>query len=100
MLVEGPRSLLGYDWFIRFVLRQDAAGKFIVVERLLTRHPRVLCRDKVGFGLGCYVSGQLPLGVQFGAALGGRYALYAARMGKLLPIGDEPAFAVRGRANE
>jgi hypothetical protein len=99
VFVERSWGFFGDEWSISLVFGQDATGEFEVVEGLLAGHAGALRQDKPRLGLWCNVSGELPLGVQLGTALGSRYALHAARVGQFSSIRYEPSFTVRRRVN-
>jgi hypothetical protein len=97
VVIERSGSFLGDDGRIRFILRQNTAGEFEVMERLLAGHARALSPDNIRFRR--YVSGEFSPGVQFRATFRGGDALHAACVGQLLPVRYEPSFAVGRRVN-
>jgi hypothetical protein len=94
MLGEWSRSLFSDEGRIRFVVGQDTAGKFVVMERLLASHPGSVHPDHLWLRFG-NVTGEFALSVKFGTTFGGSGALDTASVGELTPIGHKPAFAVR-----
>jgi hypothetical protein len=99
VFVEGSGGLLGYDRPIYTVLWQNSAGEFEVVESLLAGHPGTFRQDKLRLRCRCDVSGELSLGVQLGATLGGRDALQTAGVSEFTSIRDVPSFTVCRRVN-
>jgi hypothetical protein len=68
-----------------------------VVESLFAGHPGTLRQDKLG--LGWDVSGELSLGVQLGATLGGCDALQTAGVSEFTSVRYVPSLAVRRRVD-
>jgi hypothetical protein len=91
---EGSRRLFSDDWRVCFVFRQNTAGQFEVVERLLTGHAGISYRNNPGLWLRCNVSGKFALGVEPGTVLGSSYALHAARVGEFAAIRCKPSLTV------
>jgi hypothetical protein len=87
-------SLFADKGHISFVVGQDTAGEFEVMERLFASHPGCTSPDDLWRGFGD-VTGEFALSVKFGTTLGGGCALDTAIMCEFTPIGYKPAFAIR-----
>ena len=99
MFNKRGRRFLGDGGYISLFFGKYAASQLEMMEGLPASHPRGTDGNELRLRFWRYITGELSLRIEFGAAFGGGDALYAARMGQFLTIRCKPALAVRGCAN-